>query len=223
MVNRFQWMGPEAQQTAKVASIWTMVHKKNLRMTTARKHLESHKMPASIATINGLQGVLQVNVIPHAADPGILLDLVGRKCAVIFQLCAIEDQSLHFRKDTKIVTFTHRGLLDPLLQVVDRVSCLNIKLDDLSTLWLHTDAKRRLNQIERGIIWDLVVGDSPPRRLRHEMHNVHVDAKLVPESGFHVVDCLRSHDIHGDSVASGCLHINAPVPEYVCHVTIIAI
>ena len=69
-------------------------------------------------------------------ERGLLLDVVVRQRAAIFQLLAGEDEALLVRRDALLV-------LDLLFHVVDRVRRLDVKRDGLARQRLDEDLRAR--------------------------------------------------------------------------------
>ena len=89
----------------------------------------------------------------HEVEGGLLLDVVVRQRAAVFQLLAREDQTLLVRGDTFLV-------LDLRLDVVDGVGRLYFEGDGLARQRLdkdlHTTAQAE-HEVEGGLLLDVVV------------------------------------------------------------------
>merc|ERR1740139_1673816 len=89
----------------------------------------------------------------HQVERGLLLDVVVRQRAAIFELLAGEDQALLIWRDALFV-------LDLRFDVVDGVAGLNVKRDRLARERLDEDlhaAAQAQHQVKRRLLLDVVV------------------------------------------------------------------
>merc|ERR1712070_1276224 len=86
-------------------------------------------------------------------ERGLLLDVVVRERAPVFELLASKDQSLLIRRDTLFV-------LNLRLHIVDSITSLNIECNRFSSQRLNENlhaASQTQNQMKCGLFLDVVV------------------------------------------------------------------
>ncbi len=91
----------------------------------------------------------------HEVQGGLLLDVVVRERAAVFQLLAREDEALLIRRNSLLV-------LDLLLHVLNRVRRFHIERDRLARQRLHENLHARTtaqakHEVQRGLLLDVVV------------------------------------------------------------------
>ena len=132
-------------------------------------------------------------------ESGLLLDVVIRESAAIFELLSSEDKSLLIGRNTFLV-------LDLGLDVLDSVRWLNIKGDGLSGEGLDEDlhtTSQSEDEMECRLLLDIVVGEGSSilELLTGEDKSLLIgwDTFLVLDLGLDVLDGVRWLNIKGDS------------------------
>ena len=135
-----------------------------------------------------------------------LLDVVIRQSTTIFELLTSEDEALLVWWDAFLV-------LDLGLDVLDGVSCLDIKGDGLASEGLDEDlhtTKKSKHQVESGLLLDVVVGKSSSifKLFTSEDESLLIrwDSFLVLDLSLDVLDRVGRLDLEGDGLASKGLH-----------------
>jgi len=132
----------------------------------------------------------------------LLLDVVVRKSSAVLELLSSEDQSLLVWWDSLLV-------LDLGLDVLDRVSWLDIKGDGLASESLdedlHTSSESE-DQVESGLLLDVVIGESSAV---FELFTSEDESLLIWRNAFLVLDLSLDVlngvcwlDIEGDGLTS---------------------
>ena len=137
---------------------------------------------------------------------GLLLDVVVRKGAAILQLLASKDQALLVRWDPLLI-------LDLGLDVVDRVTGLDVEGDGLARQGLHEDlhaTSQAQDQVESGLLLDVVIrkGAAILQLLasKDQALLVRWDPLLILDLGLDIVDGVTGLDVEGDGLARQGLH-----------------
>jgi hypothetical protein len=131
----------------------------------------------------------------------LLLDVVVRECATVFELLSGEDEALLVRGDALFV-------LDLGLHVVDSVRGFNLEGNCFASEGLnknlHTPAKAK-DEVESRFLLDVVIGKSTAvfELLSGEDQALLVggNAFLVLDLGLDVVNCVRGLHLKGDRLA----------------------
>jgi hypothetical protein len=131
----------------------------------------------------------------------LLLDVVVRKSASVFELLAGEDEALLIGRDAFLV-------LDFGLHVLDGVGLLDVEGDGLASEGLdedlHTTAESQ-HEVEGRFLLDVVVGKSASvlelLACEDEALLIGRDAFLVLDFGLHVFDGVGLLDVEGDGLA----------------------
>jgi len=150
----------------------------------------------------------------HQVECALLLNVVVRKGAAIFQLLASEDEPLLVWGDALLI-------LDLGLHIVNGVGALHLKGDGLASEGLYEDlhpTSQAEHQVERALLLDVVVckGAAVLQLLAGEDQSLLVwgDALLVLDLGLHVVNGVRALHLKGDGLASEGLHEDLhPTPQ----------
>ena len=134
----------------------------------------------------------------HQVKGRFLLDVVIRKGTAVFQLLASEDQALLVGRDAFLV-------LDLSLDIVDRVTCLNIQSDRLTRQGLDKDlhaASQAQHQVKGRFLLDVVIrkGTAVFQLLASEDQALLVgrDAFLVLDLSLDIVDRVTCLNVQGD-------------------------
>ena len=148
-----------------------------------------------------VQSSLAATKSEDQVEGGLLLDVVVRQGASVFELLAGEDEALLIGRDALLV-------LDLCLHVLDGVGLLDIEGDGLASKGLdedlHTTTESE-DQVEGGLLLDVVVrqGASVFELLASEDKALLIgrDAFLVLDLGLHVLDGVGLLDVEGDGLA----------------------
>ena len=163
-----------------------------------RFHLQSNRL-----TRQGLDENLHTTTeTKHQVQGALLLDVVIRESATVFQLLASEDETLLIRRDTLLI-------LDLGLHVVNRVRRLDFQGDGLSGKSLdkdlHTTAEAE-DKVKRRLLLNVVIrqGAAILELLAGENQALLVggDTLLVLDLRLNVVDGVGRLDLKGDGLAS---------------------
>ncbi|OBQ34350.1 MAG: hypothetical protein AN484_26720, partial [Aphanizomenon flos-aquae WA102] len=137
----------------------------------------------------------------HQVQRGLLLDVVVRQRAAVFQLLAGEDQALLVRRDALLV-------LDLGLHRLDVVRGLHVQRDGLARQRLDEDlhaAAQAQHQVQRGLLLDVVVRQRAAvlQLLAREDQALLVrrDALLVLDLGLHRLDVVGRLHVQRDGLA----------------------
>ena len=139
-------------------------------------------------------------------ERGLLLDVIVRERASVFELFAGENQSLLIRRDSLLI-------LDLRLNILDRVRRLNVERNRLAGERLDENlhaATQTEHEMEGRLFLDVVVTESAAifqlLSGKDESLLVRRDAFFVLDLGLDVFDGVRGLDVKGDSLASKGLH-----------------
>ena len=134
----------------------------------------------------------------HQVKGRFLLDVVIRQGTAVFQLLASEDQALLVGRDAFLV-------LDLSLDIVDRVTCLNVQGDRLTRQGLDKDlhaASQAQHQVKGRFLLDVVIrqGTAVFQLLASEDQALLVgrDAFLVLDLSLDIVDRVTCLNVQGD-------------------------
>ncbi|KAI5615597.1 hypothetical protein C0J50_0278 [Silurus asotus] len=137
----------------------------------------------------------------HQVECGLLLDVVVRQGATIFQLLASEDQPLLIWGNAFFV-------LDFGLDVLNGVTWLNLQGDGLASQGLHKDlhaTPETQHQVERGLLLDVVVrqGATIFQLLASEDQPLLIwgNAFFVLDFGFDILNGVTWLNLKGDGLA----------------------
>uniref|UniRef100_K7GJI7 Uncharacterized protein n=1 Tax=Pelodiscus sinensis TaxID=13735 RepID=K7GJI7_PELSI len=139
-------------------------------------------------------------------EGGLLLDVVVRQGAAIFQLLASKDQPLLVRGDAFFV-------LDLGFHVLNGVTGFNLQGDGLASQGLHKDlhtTSQTQHKMEGGLLLDVVVRQGAAifqlLASKDQPLLVRGDAFFVLDLGFHVLNGVTGFNLQGDGLASQGLH-----------------
>jgi len=134
-------------------------------------------------------------------EGGLLLDVVIRESASVFELLSGENQALLIRGNTLLV-------LNLRLDVVNGIRGLDLKSDSLAGQGLDEDlhtTTQTEDKVEGRLLLDIIVGEGAAilKLLAGEDQALLVgrDALLVLNLGLHVVDGVGGLDLEGDGLA----------------------
>ena len=137
----------------------------------------------------------------HQMESALLLDVVVREGASVFQLLPGEDESLLVRRDPLLV-------LDFGLYILDSIAGLHLQGDGLSCQGLDEDlhsSPQSKHQMESALLLDVVVreGTSVLQLLPGEDESLLVrrDPLLVLDFGLHILDRVAGLHLQGDGLS----------------------
>ena len=137
-------------------------------------------------------------------ESGLLLDVIIRESASIFELLSSEDQALLVRRNALLI-------LDLRLYVVDGIGGFDFEGDGLAGEGLdedlHTTTETE-NKMKSGLLLDVVIRESATvlELLSSEDQALLVrrNALLVLDLALNIVDGIGGLDLEGDGLASDC-------------------
>ncbi|KFW70321.1 hypothetical protein AS28_08317, partial [Pygoscelis adeliae] len=142
----------------------------------------------------------------HKMQGGLLLDVVVRQGASIFQLLASKDQPLLIRGNAFLV-------LDLGLDILNGVTGLNLKGDGLASQGLHKDlhaTSQAQHKMQGGLLLDVVVrqGASVFQLLASKDQPLLIrgNAFLVLDLRLHILNGVTGLNLESDGLASQGLH-----------------
>ncbi|KFM06794.1 hypothetical protein AS27_13469, partial [Aptenodytes forsteri] len=142
----------------------------------------------------------------HKMQGGLLLDVVVRQGAPVFQLLASKDQPLLIWGNAFLV-------LDLGLHILNGVTGLNLKGDGLASQGLHKDlhaTPQAQHKMQGGLLLDVVVRQGAPifqlLASKDQPLLIRGNAFLVLDLGLHILNGVTRLNLEGDSLASQGLH-----------------
>ncbi|KFW96607.1 hypothetical protein N336_09235, partial [Phalacrocorax carbo] len=137
----------------------------------------------------------------HQMQGGLLLDVVVRQGAPIFQLLASKDQPLLIRGNAFLV-------LDLGLDILNGVTGLNLQGDGLARQGLHKDlhaTPQAQHQMQGGLLLDVVVGKGAPvfqlLASKDQPLLIRRNALLVLDLGLDILNGVTGLNLQGDGLA----------------------
>ncbi|KFV80201.1 hypothetical protein N308_07059, partial [Struthio camelus australis] len=142
----------------------------------------------------------------HKVQGGLLLDVVVRQGAPIFQLLASKDQPLLVGGNAFLV-------LDLGLDILNGVTGLNLQGDGLASQGLHKDlhaTPQAQHKVQGGLLLDVVVRQGAPifqlLASKDQPLLVGGNAFLVLDLGLDILNGVTGLNLQGDGLASQGLH-----------------
>ncbi|KFQ43020.1 hypothetical protein N333_00852, partial [Nestor notabilis] len=139
-------------------------------------------------------------------EGGLLLDVVVRQGAPIFQLLASKNQPL-------LVWWNALLILNLGLHILNGITGFNFQGDGLASQGLHKDlhtTPEAQDQVQSGFLLDVVVRQGAPifqlLASKYQPLLVRGDAFLVLDLGLHILNSITRLDLKGDGLASEGLH-----------------
>ena len=135
----------------------------------------------------------------------LLLDVIVRKGAAIFQLLASEDKSLLVRGDALLV-------LDLALHIINSVRGLDFQCDGLASQGLHENLHTTTeteDEMESALLLDIVIGQGAPvlelLARKNQALLVRRNTFLVLDLRFYIINGIGRFDLEGDGLAGESL------------------
>ncbi|KFV69466.1 hypothetical protein N307_07332, partial [Dryobates pubescens] len=142
----------------------------------------------------------------HKVESGLLLDVVVREGATIFQLLASKDQPLLIWGNAFLV-------LDLGLHIFNGVTGLHLQSDGLASQGLHKDlhaTPETQDKVESGLLLDVVVREGATifqlLASKDQPLLIWGNAFLVLDLGLHILNGVTGLHLQGDGLASQGLH-----------------